>query len=483
MSSRTDILRGISWIGVGHAVAQACWFGSLLVLAAHVAPRAFGGVVIAMVGVQVAWLLVGSGTRAALVIAPVLTRAQVRRALALNLVTGCAIALAAALAPDALLVQIAPGADPMVVRALAVSIVLFAASIVPLALLQREMRFRAHAVSTAGAAALASVGSVVAVLAGAGVWALVARQIAFQALIACFAWICARRLAPAEAVGDAAVRPAAARSFFVLALVAFGALNVDSVVIAHAVGPQALGLYALAFTLAFAPMTQIAWQIGKVIFPAAARSEQAALERRATHAIRLSALAILPAVPLAVTLAPVLVHAALGERWQGMVLPLQILLVAGGAHALLAILREFLLGGGAVNRCLRIELVWLAVTAAALIPAVAAGGIVGAAILHVALVLPLGAAYARWGLPRIGIGGSTLVRALRPAGVTAAAESVAGALTLLAGRSAGLGATAAWSLAAAVCIAVIATSFVVQVRPRRIGLAALLSARSTGGVA
>ena len=484
MSSRATVLRGISWVGFGHAVSQACWFCSLLVLAARVAPQAFGGVAIAMVAVQVAWLLVGSGTRAAVVIAPVLGRREVGWALAFNLATGAAIALAAAVAPAAWLAVIAPGADPAVVRILGVSIVLVAASIVPLALLQRAMRFKPHALAGAAAAAIASFGSVVAVLAGAGVWALVARQIAFQALLASIAWICARHLLPAAGTGSRTLtRPANGRSFFLLALVAFAALNADSVVIAHLAGTAALGFYALAFTVAFAPMTQIAWQIGKVLFPASARSDPDSLERRATQALRLAALVVLPAIPLSVALTPVLVRALLGAQWLGMVLSLQILLVAGAAHALLAILREFLLGGGAVGTCLRIEALWMLATAAALVPAVALAGIAGAALLHVVLVAPLVAAYARYALPRIGIDFRALARALRPAGLAAAVESIAIAATMFVVGLAGVPTTTAWALAAAAGATALAAMLAAHGPPLRAGRAALRSVRAAGGPA
>ena len=483
MSSRTAVLRGISWVGLGHVVSQACWFCSLLVLAARIAPQAFGGVAIAMVAVQVAWLLVGSGTRAAVVIAPVLGRRQIGWALAFNLATGAAIALAAAIAPASVLAVVAPGADPAVVRVLGASIVLVAASIVPLALLQRAMRFKPHALAGAAAAAIASAGSVVAVLAGAGVWALVARQIAFQALLALIAWICARHLLPAAGTGSPALtRPANGRSFFLLALVAFAALNADTVVIAHMAGTAQLGLYALAFTLAFAPMTQIAWQIGKVLFPASARSDRASLERRTTQALRVSAFVVLPAIPLGIALAPVLVDALLGARWHGMVLVLQILLVAGAAHALLAILREFLLGGGAVGRCLRIEAVWMAVTAAALVPAVAVGGIAGAALLHVALVVPLGAAYAHWALPLIVTDIRALVGVLRPAGAIAAAETAVIAGTALVARLAGADTTTAWTLAAAAGATATLAMLAAHGPRLRAGRAARQAVRLAGGI-
>ncbi len=59
--------------------------------------------------------------------------------------------------------------------------------------------------------------------------------------------------------------------FFMLAFTDFVALNSDFLVVGHLDGGRpSLGLYSLAFTLAFAPVTQVSWQVGRVLFPAAA---------------------------------------------------------------------------------------------------------------------------------------------------------------------------------------------------------------------
>ena len=62
------VARGVSWVGAGHVAGQLAWYASLLFIAALVPPRSFGSVAVAMVVVQIAWLLVGSGTRGALVL-------------------------------------------------------------------------------------------------------------------------------------------------------------------------------------------------------------------------------------------------------------------------------------------------------------------------------------------------------------------------------------------------------------------------------
>ena len=159
------LTRGMSWIGASHVVRQVTWFGSLLFVATRVSPQAFGSVTAAMVVIQVAWLVVNSGTRGALVVSETVTIEQVRRALTRNLVSGTAIACGAMLLSNSLLPALVPGADPLVLATLAFTIMLNGLSIVPLALLQRELRFKPHAAANAGAALGASAACVAAALA------------------------------------------------------------------------------------------------------------------------------------------------------------------------------------------------------------------------------------------------------------------------------------------------------------------------------
>ena len=196
-----SVAGGVWWVGAGHVVSQLAWFGALLLVAALVPPHSFGSVSAAMVVVQVAWLLVGAGTRGAFVVSRRLSRSQVLRSL--RWTTGCGLAagLAAALLAAPLLRALAPGADPLVLQALALSVALYGLSIVPLALLQKEMCFKHHAAANAGAATLASAVAVGAALAGLGIWALVLRQVLFQALLAGFAWVAAAGLMPAARRG------------------------------------------------------------------------------------------------------------------------------------------------------------------------------------------------------------------------------------------------------------------------------------------
>jgi O-antigen/teichoic acid export membrane protein len=345
-------------------------------------------------------------------------------------------------------------------RALFASIGLFGLSVVPLALLQRELRFKRHALVNAGSAAASSAVSIAAVVAGAGVWALVLRQLLFQALLAILGWLAARPVFPeAGSRGGAfARRPPHAHWFFALALLAFASLEVDNIVVGRVTGAGELGLYALAFTIAFAPATQFAWQIGKVLFPVAARTRDAAsVAGRALKAVMLTALVLFPWVPLAVVLAPVVLPRLLGPQWKPLVVPLQLLLAVGAVHAVLAVLREFLLGTGHVRFCVKVDGGWLLGTVAALLVLVPLYGIEGAAVAHLVLLFPLAAAYLGLGLPRLGLSARQLAGSLSGVLVAVGAETAVLAAVAASLSSVGVSAPAVAGVAAASGIAAAAS--------------------------
>jgi O-antigen/teichoic acid export membrane protein len=436
-AGRADVVRGVSWVGLSHVIGQLAWYASLFIIAALVAPKAFGSVAFAMVLVQVAWLVVGSGTRGSFVVAPRITSEQVRHATAVNVGAGLLLGCAVALAAGPLVDLLAPGSDVAVLQVLAFSIALFGLSIVPMALLQKELMFKRHAAVMAFAAAFSSVVAVIAAELGMGVWALVMRQVLFQFLLASLAWVAARSILPARPRAQAGPqesrRPPQAKWFFALAVITFIALNVDYIIVGRFTSIAQLGLYSLAFTIAFAPMTQFAWQIGKVLFPAAARTkEPGSVSGRTLKAVRLTALVLLPLVPVALVLAPLVLPRLLGSQWSPIVGPFQLLLAIGVVHAILAVLREFLLGTGHVGLCARIDAVWLVGTTAALLVLVPAFGIAGAALAHLAMLPPLAAAYVYFGLPRLGLDGRALVRSLSGVLAAVGAEVVVIALAAIA---------------------------------------------------
>lgn len=415
----SDVVRGLSWIGAGHVVSQIAWFGSLLYLAAILPPAAVGSVTIAMVFVQIAWLLQNAGTIGSIIVTPNLTGGQIRYATALTACTGAGTAIVVALFAAPMMSAVgANPADAQILQVLSLSIAVNGLSIVPMALLQKNLHFKRHAAANGGAAVVSSALAVLGGLLGMGVWALVLRQVMFRGFVATFAWAAARNLVRSggftAARGRHPLRTGAGKWFFTLSLTSFVALHVDYVIISRKTDAAQLGLYALAFTIAFAPMTQFAWQIGKVLFPSAAATHDAELVRqRALKAMRMVALILLPLAIPAICLAPIGLPGLLGSEWEPMVIAFQILCAVGVVHGLLAIMREFLVATGHVAFCAKTDLVWLVGTFLVLWVMVGADGIRGAALAHLFVLVPLVIAYSTRGAALLGLSAGSLARGLK----------------------------------------------------------------------
>ena len=458
--TRASVARGVSWQALGVVLGQGSWYASLFVLAVLLPPRDFGIIAVASAAVSVLMLGLESGISGALIIASDLAagsvwRALVRTSFAGLLVTGLLVALAGPLASAFTGGQ---GAD--VLRVVALSVAMAAVAIVPTALLMRNLRFKAASQITIAAAVTASAAAILAAALGAGIWALAVRLIVNQALIAALTLAACRDLLPRRpARGAAAPRTAGSRAFLVIAAANALAWTCDNLVVGASTSAARLGVYALAFSLAFLPLTQVSWAVGAVILPSiAAARDEAVVRAQTLTAVRVMALALLPAVPAAVALAPGVIPAVLGHRWAGIVVVFQILVGAGVGYGVLNILGEALAGAGARSAGVRarIDASWALLTVAAIAAGVRLDGIRGAAIAHLLTCAVLAVAYAWQGGRGIGLSAGKLIGAVRPVAVCVLLQGAATAGVVLALEGASVGKLGAGIAGTAVGIVVFA---------------------------
>jgi polysaccharide transporter, PST family len=178
-----SLARAASWVWSGHIVGQAAWFGSLIILGALLPPKAFGSVAVGMVIANAAALVQDAGSRGTIVLTRQLRAADIVRAVAINLAVGVAVAGLIGVTADSIVSHFTPGGDPAVLRVLVLSVAVRALAIAPMAVLQRTMQFKLQASVQASSILIAAVASIVAAALGAGVWALVVRQLTAAALI------------------------------------------------------------------------------------------------------------------------------------------------------------------------------------------------------------------------------------------------------------------------------------------------------------
>jgi O-antigen/teichoic acid export membrane protein len=484
ISGRT-LARGTSWLWGGNIVGQAAWFGSLIVLGALLPPNAFGAVAIGIVIATAAALVQDAGSRGTIVLKRELTAGDVARVVSLNLAIGIAITIAAVTLAEPIVQHFNPGGDVLVLKVLMLSVAIRALAIAPMAILQRSLNFKLHASAQATSLLVAAAAAIVAALAGAGVWALVVRQLAAALLLPLLAWIAAVRPMRAEFAAPPRERGLTRRRggfwFFLLATTSFVALSTDTVVVGHSGGAVQLGLYSLAFTLAFAPLTTFAWQIGKVVFPATAQtSDLDLIVERMLRITRLTATALLPLLPPTLLLAPVLLPGILGDDWKPMVVPFQILVCVGVGHAILVALGDSLSGVGVIRWRALVEGGWALAMIAALIVLVHADGITGAALAHLLVFFPYAFVWLRFGTRRLGTSAGAMFGALREIAFAAIAQALVtyGCFTLLERVSASPLAAASVAAAAGLVALVV---FVARFSPTLAGECRAFAVAVTGG--
>jgi O-antigen/teichoic acid export membrane protein len=418
MPTARAVVHALSWVGAGHIVGQAFWFGSLIALAAMVPPRGFGTVTVGLLMVTAATRLMEAGTRGSIIVAPRVSRQQVMTSLTLNVAVGIALSGGIFAIAGPMVHGFARGGSPAVLGVLGLSVAMYAPAIVPLALLEKRLAFKRRASVQAAATITASAISVAAGVLGAGVWSLVIRQLVFQALLATLGWLAGRHMVPsrdgrADRFRWDRLKRRGATAFLLFSLTDFVVFNADYLTVGRLTNATQLGLYSLAFTLAFAPVTQFSSQIGRVLFSATASSDAETIRRRTFAGVRLTCLALFPVIPVAVVLAPVVVPAVLGERWRGVVAPFQILIVVGVAHAVVNVIGESLSGTGNIGFRARVNVVWMIGMIGALIVLVRADGIRGAGIAHLILYLPVVLAYGYLGMRLLGAEPRRLAMAVR----------------------------------------------------------------------
>jgi O-antigen/teichoic acid export membrane protein len=416
----TKIVRGSAWAVLGYGGTQVLSLVTMLVLTRLLLPEEFGVVALAIAVLAVAQIAQESGLGAALIV----YRGELRPAAASVLVFSPVAALGLYVAcflaaPIAAWFFHEPQLTE-VIRVLGLVLVLRGLTIMPLSLLERDLRFGPITAGELAAGIAQAAVAIGAALAGAGLWSLVLGQLAFALVKVVLAWVYAPlRPSPFEAE-RATLRELMRYGRHVGAanLINYGNANSEGIVVGRALGATDLGYYAIAARLGSMPVNVLGNILGRGVFAALARVRADAERFRAIWVENLQRLALF-SVPAAIGIALVaepLVLTLLGPTWKPAIVPLQLL-------ALSSVVRTFSATAGEVFQAamrprLRVlsESVYLVLIVPSLVVGARGFGLTGAAasVLLVNVVFGLGLLY---GMTRLtGLRVRELLRALaRPA--------------------------------------------------------------------
>jgi teichuronic acid exporter len=434
-----SLLRSASWMSGAQGAAQLSAYASLLILAHLIPPEAFGAVATGTAILYIGVVLMDSGARGSIIVAPVITTRFLHTVLARSLGLGVILCAVVVLSSGALSRAFTGGGHPGTIAALALGIPLYSLAVVPMGLLQRAMHFRVFAMATAAANVGSALVAVVAGILGAGIWALVSRQLVWCGLLAILmARGAARHVSPRES-GSAAKANPVARWFLLFAVTQVLTFNLDYLVIGRQSAATQLGLYSVAFMIAFAPLQHFSSAVGQVLMSAAAATGVSASGARTVVATRLMALVLLPVIPVVVVLAPTLLPVMLGKRWTGMVVPFELLVAAGIGYSIVNCIGEALSGIGEMPFRAKFNVGWCLITLAALVVLVHFDGIRGAALAHLLVFLGYGSVFVTSGMHRLGMPSRVLWRALYPVIIAVGGQAIVTFAVEAALRSADVG--------------------------------------------
>lgn len=196
------------------------------------------------------------------------------------------------------------------------------------ALLTRELAFRSLQIRQIVATLAGAVTGVALAVAGTGAWAIIGMTLAAEATSAVVLWG-ASPWRPRFIYSLTSLRETGRFGFklFAASILSYVSLNGDNLLIGRFIGSVALGTYTLAYNLMSIPMSLLATPISQVAFPALSRlkSDRERLRSAWIRGKRISSLFIAPAFVGLIVIAPDLVPAMFGSKWEPAVRVVQIL--------------------------------------------------------------------------------------------------------------------------------------------------------------
>ncbi len=310
----------------------------LPILARIIPPAEFGLVGMALAFVTFFTMLNDFGISAALVRAAAPSRAFWASAFWTNTALGAGLTTLAWFGAGAIAAFYNEPRVGDVMRALSIVLFLHCLFLVPMAWLQRHFRFRAIAIIEITSTILSAALAIWLASRGAGVWALVAQQIAVQAIKTALTFVFQRApIAPAYDWSEiAAVLPFSLR-LTGAGFVTFLSRNMDSILIGRVLGAEALGFYGRAYQIMQVPVRSLAGGANFALYPALSSLQADTAKLHVGYRASLALLTLITTpmmVGLSLVAEPFTVF-ALGETWRPMAPILALLACVGIIQALI----------------------------------------------------------------------------------------------------------------------------------------------------
>ena len=320
-SLSTRAVRSFLWAGLSFGSSKLIVFVVTLVLARLLAPADFGVVAVGLTLIAFLEIALDLGVGAAVVQEQEqgITE-RVRTAYTLNLALACALALSGVLAAPWIATAFRAPDSVDLFRVLFLYLVLRGAGQIQAVVLQRDLRYRERTVIDVSRAAVRGVVSVGLAIAGSGAWAIVLGMLAGE-LVGLAVTVGYVRLLPVLRVRREVAVTLLRFGAAVLGIKVVGALltQSDNLIVGVRLGPEQLGLYAVAFRLPELCIDTVHWIFSSVAFSLYSRAREQgpdAFRNSMLRALRLTTLFGFSAGTGLAIIAPVAVPVLFSDAWR-----------------------------------------------------------------------------------------------------------------------------------------------------------------------
>lgn len=377
------VVRSGLWVGAGNIVATVLGVIRSVILARLLTPEVFGLMGLAGIAIRAIETFTRPGIAQALIVRQQDFDEASATAFTLLVLRGCLLAV--------LIVLIAPFIGRFyeneqlasILQGLAFVFVLIGFTNIQTIARQKELDFRQLTYLSTAATSITTIVTVVAAFLLRDVWAMVIGQLANAALhtLLSYRFIQGRiRFAWNRAVATELL--SYGKFITGSSIIVFVATEIDSAVIGKMLGPELLGYYALAATIANLTTANLSRMASGIMMPAYSKlqADTAALRKAFLTTLSLVMHLMLPAGIGLIILAEPVVALVYGKKWLPAVVPLQLLVVSGLFLALVTFNGYLFQGAGRPQFAFRLGSLRLAIVALLIVPLTMRYGLNGAAL-------------------------------------------------------------------------------------------------------
>lgn len=352
MELKRKVVHGFGWMAGGKFVGQLFSWAVTVIVIRLLSPGDYGLMALATLLLTLLNLVAELGLSFAIIQIENLTEKITRQCFGMILIINVSLFVIFILTSNYTAAFFNEPELAPVIQVIAFSFLIAIFSIVPEALLEREMNFKKISIINLIAAVLGALATLILALMDYGVWALVWGNIALVLIKMIIINITSDKfILPTfnftgmKKIMSYSIAVAMDRTLF------FIYTQADIFLIGKFLGKEILGIYSVASHIASLPMHKIMGSINQVAFPAfsSIQSDKHAVANYTLKASRLMSFATFPVFWGVSSVSPEFVDVVLGSKWTDAILPLQLLTLIMPLRMINNIMSIVLYGVGSAN--------------------------------------------------------------------------------------------------------------------------------------